>query len=303
MRIQLWPLFLSAFAAADLQDALDSALTGDDFEFEATYPSGLKLSTSDDDAKRGVLPYEEVTDLVPEIKVKGLDEEARKKRYVAFVIMSRIPTIDLLDDVVWGCPWTGVNLTIKSDGGLDWGDEYTGGRTQDVDFAEVRNGTLHLWEHTEEVDEVLNEKMSDGFGMPNWFHILRIWQNRTDVPPFKLANIDFKFQNTKGLKRCDVSVTGAPIPGVEVGDDESCDKTPTPEKTESKDDKDDAVEEDDKSDESGNDDGKNDNTNGNNGGSDSSNDDGDEEDAGSMLSVDWPLATLALCYAAAIAAF
>lgn len=211
--------------------------------------------------------------------------------------------IDLLDDVVWGCLWIGVNLMIKLDGGLDWGDEYIGGRIQDVDFVEVCNGILYFWEYIEEVDEVFNEKMFDGFGMFNWFYIFCIWQNCIDVFLFKLVNIDFKFQNIKGLKCCDVLVIGVLILGVEVGDDESCDKMFMLEKMESKDDKDDVVEEDDKSDESGNDDGKNDNINGNNGGSDLFNDDGDEEDVGLMFSVDWLLVIFVLCYVVVIVVF
>jgi hypothetical protein len=282
MRAHLLPLLLSAFAAADLQHSLDSQLTGDDFEFEATYPSGLKLSTSDDDAKRGVLPYEEVTRLTPDIVVKGLDEEARKKKYIAFVIMSSIPSIDMMDDVIWGCPWTGVNLTIDANGTLDWGDEYSGGRSQDVDYAEVRNGTMHLWEHTADVDEVLNEKLSDGYGMPNWYHILRIWGNYTDVEPFKVANIDFKFRNEKGAKRCDVSETGAPIEGVEVGDDESCEETPAPEEMSS-----------------GDGDGGENGSDGEGEGQDG----GDETDAGLRVGVSWSLVGVALCCALAVSNF
>lgn len=79
MCIQFWFLFFSVFVVVDLQDVFDSVFIGDDFEFEVIYLLGLKLLISDDDVKCGVFFYEEVMDLVFEIKVKGLDEEVCKK--------------------------------------------------------------------------------------------------------------------------------------------------------------------------------------------------------------------------------
>ncbi|KAH8175624.1 hypothetical protein LIA77_04042 [Sarocladium implicatum] len=287
MRLQYWPLFFSALGltTADLQDDLDETLTGDDYSFEATYPSGLKLSTEDDPAKRGVLDYEEVTTVTPQIQLKNLTDSDREKRYIACLILWRRPSIIILDEVSWGMPWLATNLTLTSNGTLDFSAGDEGGRTQDTESGEVRNATINVWEQTDEINDYLNREPGLLGDMPVWFDLLYIWRNRSDVPPWKMANLDFKFQNRGGYKRCDVSETGAPIEGVEPGDDESCKKTPQGAEAN----KDDGSIKTDDDDEGGDGDGDGDGK-------------GDDDGAGSMLAMSWSLASVALCGAVALAA-
>lgn len=236
-------LTLLPLVAADLQEWLDGLYRGDDYDFKVTYPSGLSLSTDENAEKRGVLDDDEIMSrwTTPRIDMEGLDEEALKKRYIAFCVITYVPIIEssLIGDAIMGFTFVGANLTARSNGTLSWdGDDVsTSSGDPDAEGGEVKNGTIHVWEQTEELNDWLTHDEADGFPMPMWWNIARVWSNSTSKVSdnFKRANIDFKVQNDTGYARCDVSDTGAPIPGKEVGDTTSCTKSAKPK---SKDDKD-----------------------------------------------------------------
>jgi hypothetical protein len=279
MRVQYWPLLFTV-VAADLQYWLDRQLRGHDFDFKATYPSGLTLST--EDKSRGVLDYQEIIDLTPQIQVKGLNEEARKKRYIAFSVVWYLTYLGV-DDVIMAFPWVGANLTVLTNGTLSWDnpDSSTSSGSPSADGSEVRNGTMHVWEHTQELDNWLNHNEADGYPMPMWWNIARVWTNGTSKvsAEFERANIDFKFQNKEGTKRCDVSETGAPIPGKERGDETSCVQSPTPKTGDTEDNE-------------GKNDGGDDNHSNNSTGNEGSDEKEDPGSAGTMFAVNWLFAGL-----------
>ena len=214
-------------------------------------------------------------------------------------MLARRPYLVVLDEVVYGVPWLATNLTVNENGTLNFADADEGGRIQSTESGEVRNATINVWEQTDEINDWFNREPGSLGSMPTWFDLMRIWLGSSDVEmgSFKMANLDFKFQNRKGDKRCDISETGAPIPGVEEGDTKSCKKSPQgAEANEDGSKKEDGEKEDNKDEGSGGDD------DGNGDGDDDEDSNGDDDGAGSMLTMSWSLASAALFGAVALTA-
>ncbi|KAI1136643.1 hypothetical protein F5Y05DRAFT_414899 [Hypoxylon sp. FL0543] len=205
-------------AAASLCDVVSasiypvtSPLTGHDFDFTATYPSGLKLTTSN--PPKGILPATEFTDHCPQITLTDPDRAGREDRYISFLEISHIPDpeYDVLNVSYW-FPWVKTNLTVTDNGTLSDALEESLNiyLVQAIETSEVRNATLHVWKQTPGLMEFIDDDK-----LPLLWQVLRVWANVTDNVDrtFPRANVDFKIRNETGEFRGGVDDNGASIPG------------------------------------------------------------------------------------------
>ncbi|KAI1417902.1 hypothetical protein F5Y13DRAFT_33031 [Hypoxylon sp. FL1857] len=190
-------------------------LTGHDFGFTATYPSGLKLSTSD--PPKTVLPATEFPYRRPNVVLTTPDSTGRNDRYISFLEISYIPDprYDSLDDVVYTFPWIRTNLSVADDGTLSGVLEGSLSiyHADAIETSEVRNATLHVWKQTPALADFINGK--DSNGMPILWQLALVWSNTTDKVDknFPRANIDFKLRNETGVFRGGIDDNGASISG------------------------------------------------------------------------------------------
>lgn len=193
------PLLVSLVAADEaLEEWLDGQVKGDDFDFVAEYPSGLILTTNETATERGIVDHSDILEEIPTIQVSGLSEQDRKKKYIAFAVTWYVPYIDswLIGSAVMGFSWIHTNLSVLDNGTLHYDPDISRSSSGDPDGdgGEVRNGTMHVWEHTQDLDDWLNHDEADGRPMPIWWNIARVWSANTSQVSqnFSRANLDFQ---------------------------------------------------------------------------------------------------------------
>ncbi|KAI0142544.1 hypothetical protein F4776DRAFT_512233 [Hypoxylon sp. NC0597] len=190
-------------------------LTGHDFDFTATYPSGLKISTSD--PPKNVLPANEFPYYTPEVTLTNPDSVGRNDRYISFLEITYIVdlAIDSLDDVTYWFPWIKTNLTVAENGTLSSESEESHSMSQShiIQTSEVRNATLHVWKQTPALLDFISGKDNENRSI--LAQVIRAWSNTTDKVDnnFPRANVDFKIRNETGVFRGGVDDNGASIPG------------------------------------------------------------------------------------------
>ncbi|KAI5923493.1 hypothetical protein F4810DRAFT_208704 [Camillea tinctor] len=185
-------------------------LTGHDFDFSATYASGLQFSTSY--PPTDVLPAREIALREPVITLNDSSDAGGDARYVTFLEISYYPSIDMIDDIIYAFPWIKTEQLVLENGTLT-DDFHHGSRIYHEDYipsGEVRNATMHVWKQTDDLMSFLT-----GDEMPVLFQLARVWANSSSKAPtdFLRANIDFKTQNQTGTCRGDVDQNGATITG------------------------------------------------------------------------------------------
>lgn len=186
-------------------------VTGHDFDFSVTYPSGLTFSTTE--RPTDVLSATDIGAKEPLVTLTDPDGTGRDDRYVAFVEISYIPTIDSINDVIYEFPWIESNLTVLSNGTLT-PDVYDSGRItyfHTIWTNEVRNATLHVWKQTPELVDFL---LDNSFAGTFW-QLALVWSNTTSKISydFPRSNIDFKIRNGTGEDRGGIDDNGASIVG------------------------------------------------------------------------------------------
>ncbi|KAI1403322.1 hypothetical protein F4819DRAFT_231280 [Hypoxylon fuscum] len=185
-------------------------LTGHDFEFTAVYKSSLTISTSD--PPKDVLSAKEIALQAPAVTLTDPDSAGREDRYLSFLEISYIPTIDGLDDVIYTFPWIKTNLVVKENGTLsDELDESSSiTRFDKIESNEVRNATLHVWKQTDALMAFLDDD-----NMPLFWQLALVWSNTTSRYDynFQHANVDFKVRNETGNFRGGVDENGDGVPG------------------------------------------------------------------------------------------
>ncbi|KAI6088772.1 hypothetical protein F4821DRAFT_276974 [Hypoxylon rubiginosum] len=192
-------------------------VTGHDFDFSVTYPSGLTFSTTE--RPTDVLSATDIGAKEPLVTLTDPDGTGRDDRYVAFVEISYIPTIDSINDVIYEFPWIESNLTVLSNGTLT-PDVYDSGRItyfHTIWTNEVRNATLHVWKQTPELVDFL---LDNSFAGTFW-QLALVWSNTTSKISydFPRSNIDFKIRNGTGEDRGGIDDNGASIVGCAGYDD------------------------------------------------------------------------------------
>ncbi|KAI0837414.1 hypothetical protein F5Y06DRAFT_89123 [Hypoxylon sp. FL0890] len=190
-------------------------LTGHDFDFTATYTSGLKLSTSD--PPKAVLSAKGFLNQVPDITLTNPSSAGQDDRYISFLEISYIPDPewDPIDDVIYWFPWVKTNLTVTSNGTLS--DELRESMSiyhgDAIKTSDVRNATLHVWKQTPALMDFIDGKDSED--MPVLWQLMRVWSNTTHEvdTDFPRANVDFKIRNETGEFEGWVDDNGASIVG------------------------------------------------------------------------------------------
>ncbi|KAI0182104.1 hypothetical protein GGR52DRAFT_67603 [Hypoxylon sp. FL1284] len=207
------PALFAALLALSGANAYSPPISGHDFDFSVAYRSGLKFSTAQ--PPTGVLSAADIVLTEPVVTLADPDSAGRGSRYVAFVEVSYVPTVDVIDDVIYTFPWIESNLTVGDDGALT-PDLHTYGASHVTHFdpietGEVRNATLHVWRQTPELAAFL---LDDSFAGLFW-QLALVWSNSTDdiSYDFARANVDFKIRNDTGEYRGDVDENGASIEG------------------------------------------------------------------------------------------
>ncbi|OTA65353.1 hypothetical protein K449DRAFT_463468 [Hypoxylon sp. EC38] len=204
-------------------------LTGHDFDFTATYPSGLKISTSD--PPKDVLPATEFPYRVPVVTLTDLDNVGRDDRYISFLEISYIPDprYDPLNDVIYTFPWAKTNLTVTENGTLsdESKESHRIYHSDAIETSEVRNATLHVWKQTPALMDFISGKDSEN--MPILWQLILTWSNTTDKVDknFPRANVDFKVRNETGEYRGGVDDNGASISGYVATSTSSTTANPT----------------------------------------------------------------------------
>ncbi|KAI1454133.1 hypothetical protein F4805DRAFT_440828 [Annulohypoxylon moriforme] len=201
--------------------------TGHDFDFNATYPPGLQISTKNPPS--AVLPADEILVLRPQITVDnpaGNDES----RYIAFleaIVVPDIPSVSMITSFSWIL----TNLTILENGTLSDAapDVRRLLRFAEHDTSEVRNATVQVWQQSSALEKWVNGNMDDSGIL---YGVSMVWANATDDDAGRdvlRAGVDFKVRNETGADRGDVdgngnritsassvmSTTAAPTSGVE----------------------------------------------------------------------------------------
>ncbi|KAI1382817.1 uncharacterized protein F4822DRAFT_97733 [Hypoxylon trugodes] len=203
----------SAFVAAVLAIQhvnawVDESIQGHDFDFTATYASGLKLSTSE--PPKDILKPDEIALKIPEV---ALSEQGNTDdRYISFLEISRIPEYDSINDVIYAFPWIKTNLIAKENGTLsgELYESHTIDHLYAIEGGEVRNATMHVWRQTPALMDFLDDK-----DWPILWQLARVWSNATSKVDynFERANVNFKIQNATGDYRGDIDGNGASISG------------------------------------------------------------------------------------------
>ncbi|XDG03121.1 hypothetical protein ABKA04_002736 [Annulohypoxylon sp. FPYF3050] len=181
-------------------------LTGHDFDFTFTYPSGLEISTSN--PPNTVLSASEITRLQPQIT---LAKPNISDRYIAFLEINVIP--ETAAEVGTQFPFILTNLTALANGTLD---DSSPDCHRILQFfppttSEVRNATAHVWQQSEALGTLVNGDQGDTALTLN---IGSLWYNISYadiIQSFSHANVDFKVRNETGVDRSDVDENGARI--------------------------------------------------------------------------------------------
>ncbi|OTA92586.1 hypothetical protein M434DRAFT_396355 [Hypoxylon sp. CO27-5] len=204
-------------------------LTGHDFDFTATYPSGLKISTSD--PPKDVLPATEFPYRVPIVTLTDPDSVGRDDRYISFLEISYIPDprYDPLNDVIYTFPWAKTNLTVTENGTLsdESKESHRIYHSDAIETSEVRNATLHVWKQTPALMDFISGE--DSGNMPILWQLILTWSNTMDKVDknFPRANVDFKIRNETGEFRGGVDDNGASISGYVATSTSSATANPT----------------------------------------------------------------------------
>ncbi|KAI1381203.1 hypothetical protein F4677DRAFT_119356 [Hypoxylon crocopeplum] len=202
--------FVTALMASHANAYIRPPLSGHDFDFSAVYTSGLKLSTSS--PPTDILPVEEIALKRPVVTLSDPDSAGRDDRYISFLEISYLPTIDTLDDVIYAFPWIKTNQIVLENGTLS--DElYESSQIYHADAiesGEVRNATLHVWRQTPSLMDYIDDDV-----WPTLWQLAGVWSNTTSKVDydFARANVDFKVRNDTGTFRGDVDENGATISG------------------------------------------------------------------------------------------
>ncbi|KAI8962043.1 hypothetical protein F5Y11DRAFT_324084 [Daldinia sp. FL1419] len=200
----------TALIFARLGAATWPPISGNDFEFTATYESGLKIIQSK--PPKDVLSVEEFLFDYPEIVLTDPDSAGRDGRYTAFLEISYVPYYESLDTVIYTFPWIKTNLIVKENGTLsdELRESRTWSRYYETTTSEVRNATMHVWKENPELKHFIEED-----DMPMFFQLARVWSNSTSKVDYNFprANVDFKVRNETGEFRGDVDKNGAKIEG------------------------------------------------------------------------------------------
>ncbi|KAI1475073.1 hypothetical protein F4774DRAFT_398326 [Daldinia eschscholtzii] len=185
-------------------------ITGDDFDFTATYKSGLKITPSK--PPTDVLHAKEIVFERPTVVLTDPDSTGRDDRYTAFLEISYIPTIDMIDDKIYTFPWIKTNLVVKENGTLssELRESMSIYHDDEIPSSEVRNATLHVWKQNPELMHFIEDD-----DMPIFWQLARIWSNSTSKVDYNFprASVDFKVRNETGEFRGDVDENGASIEG------------------------------------------------------------------------------------------
>ncbi|KAI2617288.1 hypothetical protein GGS26DRAFT_407922 [Hypomontagnella submonticulosa] len=205
--------FLAALLAVGRVKAIIfPPLTGHDFDFTATYKSGLKLSPAD--PPRDVMAAKEIIFERPTLTLTDPDKAGRDDQYLSFLEISYIPTIDMLDDVIFTFPWIKTHLIVSENGTLsdELYESHSIYRADYIPSSEIRNATLHVWRQTPALMDFIE---NDPNKMPTFWQLARVWSNSTEKVDknFARANVDFKVRNETGTFRGDVDENGASIEG------------------------------------------------------------------------------------------
>ncbi|XXG97860.1 hypothetical protein Hte_004174 [Hypoxylon texense] len=205
------PAFVAALFALGGVHAYGPSVSGHDFNFSVAYRSGVTFSTAD--PPTGVLKATDIAMTEPVVTLADPDGAGRDGRYVAFVEVSYVPTLDGIDDVIYTFPWIEANLTVLANGTLapDLHAYRPITHFNTIYTSEVRNATVHVWKQTPELVAFL---LDDDFAGTFW-QVALVWSNSTSKISydFERANIDFKIRNETGEYRGDVDDNGASIVG------------------------------------------------------------------------------------------
>ncbi|OTB04892.1 hypothetical protein M426DRAFT_320472 [Hypoxylon sp. CI-4A] len=186
-------------------------LTGHNFDFSATWPSGVTISTLN--APATVFSAEDVALVEPTLTLLNLastdEDKDEYERYTSFLEISYISRLE--PDAIGGSfTWVKTNLTVLPSGTLNETDEsLLFGITGTALTSDVRNATLHVWRQNEELMSAL-----DDLDFTFLFQLARTWGNITDYMPknFPRSNVDFKVRNETGAARDGVDENGALLP-------------------------------------------------------------------------------------------
>ncbi|KAI0376396.1 hypothetical protein F5Y04DRAFT_211201 [Hypomontagnella monticulosa] len=221
---------LAAFIAISRVNAnIFPPLSGHDFDFVATYKSGLRISPAG--PPKDVLSAKEIVFERPTLTLTDPDKAGRDDQYISFLEISYVPTIDMLDDVIFTFPWIKTHLIVTENGTLS--DELRESsqiyRADYIPSSEIRNATLHVWRQTPALMDFIENDPND---MPTFWQLARVWSNSTEKVDknFARANVDFKVRNETGKFRGDVDENGASIEGyvpTSTGDANTPKPTPT----------------------------------------------------------------------------
>ncbi|KAI1472084.1 uncharacterized protein F4812DRAFT_204512 [Daldinia caldariorum] len=203
-------VFLATALALCQVNAFRTPITGDDFDFTATYKSGLKITQSK--PPKDVLSAKEIVFEQPAVVLTDPGSAGRGDRYLAFLEISYVPWVDMVDDTIYSFPWIKTNLIVTENGTLsdELDESESRDRTDEIETSEIRNATIHVWKQNPE----LMHFIEDDF-MPVFWQLATVWSNATSKidMDFPRASVDFKVRNETGKFRGDVDENGASIVG------------------------------------------------------------------------------------------
>ncbi|KAI1654249.1 hypothetical protein F4813DRAFT_382839 [Daldinia decipiens] len=202
--------FLTMALAFSQVHASWSPITGHDFDFTAVYESGHKLTPSD--PPKDVLSAQDILFERPAVVLGDPDTTGRNDRYIAFLEISYVPSIQMLDNIIYTFPWIKTNLIVTKSGTLsdELCESISISRPDYIPSSEVRNATMHVWKQNPELIRFIEED-----NLLIFWQLARVWSNSTinvDLN-FPRANVDFKVRNETGEFRGDVDENGAKIEG------------------------------------------------------------------------------------------
>lgn len=183
-------------------------ISGHDFEIDVVYPSGISFSTTE--PPNSSLPLSEIlsNDTLPQLTLRNLPTPGNDStgKYISFVVLTHVGQSlyqpELGEQTTRYMSWIRVNQTLSADGTtLGGGDsDERNGRSELRNVGAFTNGSLHVWQQTENVTEYLFKNRP---GSALWWELGDLWSNSTleGVPPFLVsydfarANIDFDVRN------------------------------------------------------------------------------------------------------------
>ncbi|KAI5864040.1 hypothetical protein GGS23DRAFT_479672 [Durotheca rogersii] len=199
---------LLAVAATTARAAIPP-ITGRDFDFSVSYESGIEFLTTAPPAD--ILPAEDVVRRIPRLALTDPDAAGagRDALYLAFVEVTRLPTVPGPDELIYAFPWIQSDLRVAADGTLELPvfSSRASRNPTPFDTGEVRNATLHVWRQTPELLAFIDD--SD---WPVFWQVARVWSNSTAKVSydFSRANVDFKTRNATAPPPDDVNESAAP---------------------------------------------------------------------------------------------